>query len=317
MDARIVDANLNRVSEGLRVIEEYVRFVLSHADLSTRLATARHKLNQTETAYDAHLMGRDVTADARAYAPPAKRQDVVSLLRANFKRVTEGLRVLEEYTGNSVYNQLRYDIYMLEKEVVLAAAKPQVAQGVYVISDTVSVLLQAVADGATVIQLRDKYATKATIYDKAKALREAHRDSRIPLMINDHADIALAIGADGLHTGQDDIPLGEQRHLLGHQRLLGRTTHTLAQGKQAAAEGADYVSVGPIWETPSKPGREGIGHDYLSQARTLGIPYVAIGGISLANLSMVLAYAPPMVGVIRAHGEVREIVALFENKNRD
>jgi thiamine-phosphate pyrophosphorylase len=307
VDARIIDANLNRVSEGLRVIEEYLRFVRSHDVLSHKIATLRHTLNATEIDHEDHLMGRNVEEDARAYAAPSKRPDIVSLLRANFKRATEGLRVLEEYTGNTTYNRLRYELYMLEKEVVLLAAKPSIPTGVYVISDDIETLLSGAEAGASVIQLRDKYATKAQIYDKAVILKSKHKDSRIPLIINDHIDIALAIRADGLHTGQDDVPISIQRALLGHQRIIGRTTHDFAQGQKAVAEGVDYISVGPIWETPSKPGRAGIGYDYLREVATLGIPYVAIGGVSMANITEIAAYKPPMIGIIRAHDQIGEI----------
>jgi len=312
MDARIIDANLNRVSEGLRVIEEYVRFVLSHEALSHQIATLRHTLNATETDHEAHLMGRNVEEDARAYAPPSQRPDIVSLLRANFKRATEGLRVLEEYTGNATYNRLRYDLYMLEKEIVLLAAKPVIQPGVYVISDDVNTLLAGAEAGASVIQLRDKHANKAAIYEKAVQLKAHHTNSRIPLIINDHIDIALAIRADGLHTGQDDVPIAIQRQILGPQRIIGRTTHDFAQGQHAVAAGADYISVGPIWETPSKPGRAGIGYDYLREVATLGIPYVAIGGVSMANIAEIADYAPPMIGIIRAHDQIGEIRAYMQ-----
>jgi thiamine-phosphate pyrophosphorylase len=308
MDNRIIDANLNRVSEGLRVIEEYLRFVCSHVALSQQIAQLRHTLNATETAYEDHLMCRNVAEDARAYAPPTKRGDMVTLLRANFKRALEGLRVLEEYTGNSTYNRLRYDLYMLEKEVVLLAEKPKLLPGVYLISDDPEILLAGVEAGAVVIQLRDKHATKAQIYDKALFLKATHHDTRIPLVINDHLDIALAIRADGLHTGQDDVPIAMQRQLLGSHRLIGRTTHDFEQGQRAVGEGADYISVGPIWETPSKPGRAGIGYDYLREVASLGIPYVAIGGISIATISDIAPYAPPMIGLIRAHDQLRELM---------
>ncbi len=311
MDNRIIDANLNRVSEGLRVIEEYLRFVRSDASLSHKMADLRHTLNATETAYEDHLMCRNVEEDARAYAPPAKRGDMVTLLRANFKRAMEGLRVLEEYTGNAVYNRLRYDLYMLEKEVVLLAAKPLILPGVYVISDDVDTLLAGVEAGAVVIQLRDKHATKSQIYDKALRLKAAHKDTRVPLMINDHLDIAMAIRADGLHTGQDDVPIAMQRQLLGPHRLIGRTTHDFAQGQRAVTDGADYISVGPIWETPSKPGRAGIGYAYLQEVATLGIPYVAIGGISMATIAEIAPYAPPMIGLIRAHEEIPHLRAVM------
>lgn len=118
--------------------------------------------------------------------------------------------------------------------------------------------------------------------------------------MNDFIDIAILTEADGLHTGQDDIPLEELRKLLGPHKLLGRTTHTLDQGKDAQAQGADYVSIGPIWETPSKPGRAGIGFEYLKTHKTsLHIPVVAIGGINSQNIDQIRPFEPFWIGVIR------------------
>lgn len=306
MDVRVIDANLNRVSEGLRVIEEFVRFVRSNPLLCTKITRIRHVLNGLPQNYLAQLQGRHVAQDARAYEIPAARKDMLALLRANFKRVTEGLRVLEEYTGSPTYSQLRYDVYILEKEIILYAMKPAIRHGVYVISDTVETLLDAATKGAVLIQLRDKHASKEIIYNKALALK-SQQTTDVPFIINDYLDIALAVDADGLHTGQEDLPIPIQRQVLGDHKLIGRSTHTYEQGCAAAEAGADYVSVGPVWETPSKPGRDAIGFAYLEQANSLPIPYVAIGGISLDTVADIQPYDPPMVGIIRAVEHLTEI----------
>ena len=250
----IIDANINRVSEGLRVIEEFTRFTIQEKPLTDRLSKLRKEINITESYEEgiAHLMVRDTDQDVRAKEIPQKRLSIYEVLKANFKRVEEGLRVLEEYTGNNAYNQCRYECYELEKEIVLRAIKPELKNGIYLISDKVDVLEKGLKEGVAIIQLRDKSGTKSEIFEKAKQVKRLSENYNIPFIINDFIDIALLIDADGLHTGQDDISVTELRKILGPHKILGRTTHNIDQGKQAQVEGADYVSVGPIWEAPSK-----------------------------------------------------------------
>lgn len=293
----IIDANVNRAAEGLRVIEDYCRFSRHHPDWTFQLAALRHEIKQSAPHWEQQLQRRHTPHDVRAMAPHAPRPDVVALLRANFARAQEAVRVLEEWLGSDPYVRIRYGLYDLEQQIVLDATRPVVPRGVYVISDSPDVLVDAASRGAAMVQLRMKQATKGQVLVVAQSLRP--RISHCPLIINDDLDIAVAIGADGVHTGQDGLPLSVMRRQLGWGRLMGRTTHSLAQGQEAVAQGADYVSVGPIWETPSKPGRPGIGFTYLEAAHTLGIPFVAIGGIGMDNVNAVLAHHPPLIGIIR------------------
>jgi len=310
--AAILDANLNRVSEGLRVIEEYCRFIAANPELSEALAGLRHRVNQLESTETANLNARHTERDARANELPAKRADLKDLLRANFKRVEEGLRVLEEYDGNTEFNRMRYVCYDLEKTIVLTLLKPLIQPGIYLISDEIEVLKKGLDWGVSLIQLRAKSETKAEIYNKAGELKSICKSYQTPFILNDHVDIAIAVDADGVHTGQDDMPISEIRKLFGPHKLIGRTTHTLDQGQQAKKEGADYVSVGPIWETPSKPGRSGIGLDYLKEAPSLALPYVAIGGINLSNLEKITPFRPPLIGLIRDYKNIPEIKKLLK-----
>lgn len=299
--AQVIDANINRVSEGLRVIEEYTRFISKNKRLTEALAAMRKQLNLSETHPIKNLNIRDTCSDMRAKEAPPQRPALWELLKANFKRVEEGLRVLEEYTGNALYNSLRYDAYELEKEVLLTLSKKNIEPGIYLISDQVEVLKKGLEKGVSLIQLRDKKADKQSLLERARYLQPLATEKQIPFIINDHLDIALEIDADGFHSGQDDLPVTVQRRLLGPHKIIGKTTHTLEQGLKAQEEGADYVSVGPIWETPSKPGRPGIGFEYLKHAsEQLSIPFVAIGGISIETLPQVMPFRPPLIGFIRA-----------------
>ncbi len=310
---RIVDANINRISEGLRVIEEYLRFVAGQKDLTFKLSKIRKKINITETDFVANLLYRDTDKDMRAREKPTKRMDIFILLKANFKRVEEGLRVLEEYTGNQLYNQLRYEMYELEKEILLKVIKKNIVPGIYLISDSVNILEFGLNQGVSLIQLRDKKASKTEYLKKALKVKKIVQKFQVPLIINDYLDIALLVDADGLHTGQDDLPIKELRKIFGEHKILGRTTHNFNQGQIAEKEGADYISIGPIWATPSKPGRPEIGFEYLKKAKKqINIPYVAIGGINLNNLAQVLKYQPPLIGLIRDYQNLPKIMKKFQ-----
>jgi thiamine-phosphate pyrophosphorylase len=250
----------------------------------------------------------------RAKELPTKRKDITTLLTANCKRITEGLRVLEEYTGNAEFNAIRYDMYEIEKDLCLTHLKPPLKHGIYMISDSPNIIKQGIEWGVSLIQLRKKEASKAEIYRLACEIAPLFQNTDIPFIINDHIDIAIDIDADGLHTGQDDIPIPIQRELFGPHKIIGRTTHSLEQGLCAEKDGADYVSVGPIWDTPSKPGRPGIGVEYLKNATSsLNIPFVAIGGINSETVSEILPYSPPFIGLIRDHQNIPKIQAMHSN----
>jgi len=310
---QVLDANINRVSEGLRVIEEYTRFVWKEKCLTDELAALRKTINRALPQSPDLLHIRDISSDMRAKEIPSERVGIRDLLIANFKRVQEGLRVLEEYTGNSVFNSARYDAYQLEKRILLPLSKKDIAKGVYLISDSVDVLKKGIEWGVPIIQLRDKYATKKEIYERALELKPFVEGTSTCWIINDFVDICQLVDADGVHTGQDDVDIPHIRRMLGDHKLIGRTTHSLDQGLEAQSQGADYVSIGPLWETPSKPGREAIGFEYLKQApEHLSVPYVAIGGINRTNIDQVMAHRPFMVGLIRDYEAVPDFMSLFQ-----
>lgn len=309
---QIIDANINRAAEGLRVIEDYVRFVSQNKNQTQQLSQLRQKINLSEVNKPDHLFFRDTQSDQRAKERPRKRQHISDLLKANFKRVEEALRVLEEYTGIATYNEARYDMYHLEKQVLLPLLKPQLKNGIYLISHNIDVLKKGLEWGVSIIQLRDKNASKEHIYNQCRLIAPLAKKYKIPFIVNDFLDIAQLVDADGLHTGQDDISVVDQRKLLGASKLIGRTTHSLEQGLDAQASGADYVSVGPIWETPSKPNRDGIGFDYLKEAKgLLSVPYVAIGGINKETVNSIISYKPPLIGLIRDYESIPELLKRF------
>jgi len=153
----------------------------------------------------------------------------------------------------------------------------------------VEVMEQALLGGADIVQLRAKDAPKRDILAQAYALRELTRRYEVPLIINDHLDIAMAVDADGVHLGQEDLPLAEARRILGPNKIIGISTHSMEQGLAAEAGGADYIGVGPVFPTGTKPGRAAVSTSYVTEAaRQIRIPFVAIGGITLRNIDEVL-----------------------------
>lgn len=307
---QVIDANINRISEGLRVIEEYFRFLAQDKERTETIVKLRREISHSNPSIANCLAIRDIEKDMRAFEPVPKRKSITETLIANFKRVQEAGRVMEEYTGDMRYNRLRYEMYMLEKDTLLPLLKPQIRSGVYLISHDVDILKYGLENDAAIIQLRDKNGSKEDLYNKAMRVAPLAKAAGIPFIINDYIDIAILSNADGLHTGQDDISIAALRNILGPEKILGRTSHSLEQGLIAQNEGADYVSVGPIWETPSKPNRDGIGFEYLTKASSkLSIPFVAIGGINLDNIDQVLHAKPPLIGVIRDYKSISKIQA--------
>lgn len=143
----------------------------------------------------------------------------------------------------------------------------------------------ALEGGVTYLQLREKRASAGEILALARTLLPLCRARRVPLLINDRVDIALAAGADGVHLGQDDLPLPEARTLLGPDRILGATAHTVEEALRAQAEGADYLGVGAMFPTGTKTDTVPTSADTLKAiCAAVSIPVVAIGGVNAQNL---------------------------------
>jgi thiamine-phosphate pyrophosphorylase len=159
------------------------------------------------------------------------------------------------------------------------------------------------AGGVDIIQLREKGLEAREELALLEVFTDACRRHGRLLAVNDRADVTLAAGADVLHLGQDDLPVPVARQILGRWPLIGRSSHSPAQSSLATVEeGVDYFCAGPVWTTPTKPGRPATGLGLLSHVASLGVerPWFAIGGISLERLNDVLAAGATRVVVVRA-----------------
>lgn len=152
------------------------------------------------------------------------------------------------------------------------------------------VMEAAIRGGADIVQLRDKETPPGGLLEKARALRALTRRYRVPFIVNDHVELAREAEADGVHLGQDDMPIAQARALLGTDAIIGRSTHAIEQARAAVREGADYLGVGPVYPTGTKPGRAAVTTSYVREAAAeITIPWVAIGGITPDNADDVLA----------------------------
>jgi thiamine-phosphate pyrophosphorylase len=164
-------------------------------------------------------------------------------------------------------------------------------------------LAAAVAGGVDMVQLRDKSAADDELLAAAETFRGVCERSGALFWLNDRADLALRCDADGVHVGQEDMPAAEVRRRIGPDRLVGLSTHSPAQLDVAlAASGADELSVGPVWETPTKEGRVAAGLDYVRYAASHASdrPWFAIGGIDLGNVREVIEAGASRIVVVRA-----------------
>lgn len=168
--------------------------------------------------------------------------------------------------------------------------------------DLVDIAKKAVSGGADIIQLRPRPQTLAKdILKTAARIKAVTEEAGSIFIINDRVDIAYAVSADGVHLGQDDLPIKVARTILGDNKIIGISTHSLSQAAKAQRRGADYISIGPIFRTPIKKGYAPVGVDLIKKvSRRIGIPFFAIGGIDKHNIDKVVAKGAKRVAVVRA-----------------
>ena len=310
--ARILDANLDRSREGLRIIEEWCRFGLNHSQLAEKCKEMRQELAQWHTG-DLRL-ARDTPADvgtSLSHPQEETRSSLENLLQANLCRVQEALRVLEEYgklynplMGES-FKQLRYQVYAIESQLLATHRLQQLkAARLYLVTspseNLVAIVEASLKGGLTLVQYRDKNTDDLIRFENAQKLCQLCHDYGALFLVNDRVDLALAVNADGIHLGQQDLPIALARQILGPNRIIGRSTTNPQEMAKAIAEGADYIGVVPVYETPTKVGKAAACLDYVGYAaENSPVPWFAIGGIDQTNLGDVLKAGAKQVAVVR------------------
>jgi thiamine-phosphate pyrophosphorylase len=310
---RILDANLDRAREGLRIIEEWCRFGLNNMQLTEE---CKHLRQELASWHSMKLrVARDTPNDPGTeltHPNEEQRSSVSQVLQVNFSRTQEALRVLEEY-GKIDYpdmgvacKQMRYRVYTLESNLMGHQRQQRLWQShLYLVTAPSSNLFEiveaALQGGLDIVQYREKSADDVTRIHTADKLNQlCHRYNAL-FIINDRVDLAAAVNADGVHLGQQDMPIATARKILGAQCLIGRSTTNPDEMQRAIQEGADYIGVGPVYETPTKPGKSAAGLEYVRHAAShADLPWFAIGGINADNVSDVLSAQAERVAVVRA-----------------
>jgi len=294
---QVIDVNLNRLSEGLRVIEEIIRFYLNDNQKLQKIRLIKRELWQNLNDIRKQViwsrksredLGRAVTFDK------IKRTNLNEIFTANIKRSQEASRVLEELFKTSnlktsgFFKKLRFTLYNLEKDLSKQIFK-EFNTKLYVLIDIqtlgrkhlAEITKSCILGGATMIQLREPkdIPTNQWIKD-ARKIKGSIKNSKVKFIINDRIDVALAIDADGVHLGKYDMPVTYAQKLLGDGKIIGVTTRNLVQARKAEKYGADYISVGSIFPSPTKTTAPVVGISRLKTVvKGVKIPIIAIGGI--------------------------------------
>mgnify|MGYP006281970543 FL=1 len=322
---RIIDANLNRAGEGLRVLEDIARLGLNDAAVSEQLKNLRHRIVALSQGLSQQLVGaRDARGDVgMGIKTPeqAEQKSLSQIMTANARRVEESVRTLEELAKTSGIEpglkpedleQARFELYTIEKGLLsrlLRKDKVEYIRGLCAILDTGALKGRSpgelagelIGGGARIIQLRDKLLHRKQLLEIAAEIKEICSKNRVLFIINDYLDIALASDADGLHLGMNDLPAVTARRLLPVDKIIGLSVKTPEQAAIAYKEGVDYIGVGAIYPTSSKNDTTVITTEGLARIRrAVNLPIVAIGGINRDNAARTISCGADAVAVISA-----------------
>jgi|SRR3989339_509872 len=318
---RIIDANINRATEGLRVVEEISRFILENKALAGRAKTLRVRIGRV---IDQQVLKRfrDSQSDPGRnlhHSFEGKRATLNDLFISNIKRAEEALRCLEEFAKQlspaygKHYKELRFQTYSLEKALAPLVEKlDKLDTAVMALTseedEPIKEVKYLIKQGAKVIQFRAKDLSPVEYLRLAKIIVRLAREAGRTIILNDHANMVAESGADGIHLGQADLEkfsLKRLRKTLGAASIIGVSVSNVRQAKAAEKAGADYLGVGPVFATPNKISGPVVGLPGLRKiVQSVSIPVVAIGGINQVNLDRVFATGCQKVAAIRGAVEL-------------
>ena len=338
---RILDAAINRASEGLRVVEDYLRMDLADAHLAGTLKDLRHDLTEATKGVDPQqrMAARDSVGDVGRTIETAAEYDrepsdaapaAQSVVQPNLARAQQALRTIEEFSKTldtsiaKKVEQLRYRVYTAEKAVLttLISLKNLGDARLYVLVNACSggatdadepfaqlqELIKTLVDvNVDVIQLRDKTLNDRQLIDAGRAISKITRSSGTKFIMNDRVDLAMASNADGVHLGQDEMQIADARRIMGAARLIGISTHSIEQARQAVLSGANYIGIGPVFPSQTKSFDSHVGLDLVSAvAKEIQLPAFAIGGINLENVQSVCDAGQSRVAVQNAITQAKD-----------
>ena len=303
---RIIDVNINRLDESLKLTEDIVRFLLSDPNLLSRI----RKIRQDFLQFKLSLPIKDIIGARKSQEDPGRKaafdsrtsKNSSAVILANLTRGKEASRTLEEvcrtvdFRASRQMKQIRFTLYDLEKEIVSLVEKKfdpslhVIIDEKYLSSSNVEKLAKTLADnGATMIQLRIHSLTDRDFLGYAHKIRRAILAQNVKFVINNRVDIAIACGADGVHLGRDDLPIHKARKILGDMAIIGASARTVKDAKKSEREGADYLGVGAIYATKTKEDARRCDLKVLRLICTsVRIPVIGIGGVNAENYKTIL-----------------------------
>ena len=300
---QIIDANLDRAREGLRVLEDWARYGLGRVDIVKKLKNFRQILGSHHL--DIYKNARNYTKDkcnGLSHPEQFKRIYTENIISSNSSRIQEALRVLEEFSKNNNYelshaaSLIRYEMYSLEIELMNAKCNDHINKilfenNLYLITnekpDLISDIENLLIAGVKIIQHRFKNTNDSINLKNAKIIRKLCEKNQAIFIVNDRIDIALACNADGVHLGQDDLDIVSARKILGFSKIIGISANNEQDIKNAIGQGCDYLGIGPVFETNTKKTKKPLGIDKLIKlTKDIKTPWYAIGGIKNENIPL-------------------------------
>jgi len=317
---RIIDANANRISEGLRTLEDHFRFAKPDMKLNAKLRNLRHEIRDSLKGMDDIMISsrESLSDNGLAISQSSevdRRLSEKEFVKANFKRIQEALRSVEENLKllkndriSKSVEAIRFTVYDLEKNALSKIYK-KLSSGIYCITaeefskgrSNIHVVKEMLSAGIKIIQYREKEERKSrqSMLEECREIRIMTRDAGATFIVNDYLDIALLSGADGIHCGQGDLTVSDIRKI-SSALMIGVSAGSSEQMHKAVSDGADYIGIGPVFSTNTKKdASEPVGLELVSYASEKSdIPFVAIGGIKEHNLEQVLKAGAATVSII-------------------
>ena len=290
---RVLDANINRAAEGMRVLEDIARFILENQKLCGLIKKCRHDLREQSTA----VYSRDVEGDVGSLHMTQQennRASVHDIALAASNRCSEALRVVEEFVklhnAENVIESIRYKMYDLSSEIIkrLGSTRRQQWKLCFIMTAEScalpwkETLTQVISEGCDCVQVREKQMSTRKMISHVAQVKQIADKHDISVIVNDRVDVMLATSASGVHLGKDDMTILDARKLCGSQYIIGATAHTSEEVTRAIESGVDYVGVGAMFASPTKPHVKVASRELLQAAITHN--HLAVGGITPENV---------------------------------
>ena len=312
---QIIDANLDRAREGLRVLEDWARFGLGKEKYVKRIKNFRQILGKNHL--EVYKQSRNNIEDkckGLTHKEQIKRKTPEQIISSNAGRVQEALRVIEEFSRDHNHelsktaSEIRYEIYNLEIELLNLNLRKKLLgiineNNLYSITEKKENLLEIIEEilngGVKIIQHRFKKGNDKDHLEEAIKINSLCRKYNSLFIINDRIDIALASDADGIHLGQNDLDLKSARKILGSSKIIGISANNAIDISNAIKNGCDYIGIGPVFKTSTKKNKEPLGLEKIKTlTKDLQIPWFAIGGINKTNIANLKNYGIKKVALV-------------------